>query len=605
MLDDRLTAQILVALVQQMGLIIVVALLLSRIPAFARLVRPERSEPEDSVFPATNQRLKDPMAILVPSLALGCLGIVGTYTGVPVQGALANARMIPVFVGGLLGGPAVGILSGLIAGTHRWLIDIGGFTAVACMISTVAEGILGGMLSPRFHASGRKARFALAAGASAEGLQMLIILAVARPFREAVSLVSVISIPMIVANGLGVSLIIVGFENLLNEGERRAARLAQQVLRVADKTVTVLRQGLDQKSAAQTAQIIHKEMGLAAVAVTDTERILVHVGLGSDHHEAGSSLMTRLTREVLESGKPRIAVNADEIGCSHQGCPLKSAVIVPLLRENACIGTLKLYRTGAGHIGRTEAETAQGLAGLISAQLELSRIEEQKKQLRRAELHALQAQINPHFLFNAINTIVSLVRTNPQKGRELLVALASFYRSSLHSNALMIPLEQELQHVRSYLQIESARFGERLEVHYQIEEGVNVMVPPLLLQPLVENAVLHGILPLPSGGRITIGAKSLPSGTQLWVHDEGKGFDGQPAGSCPDPEEERGLGPENTASKSLKSQMGKSKKDSIGLNNIRARLWSAYGPEASLSFDCAQGTYAKILIPKHEGDGSE
>jgi two-component system sensor histidine kinase LytS len=240
--------------------------------------------------------------LLFPILVLGILGTVGTYTGVPIQGALANARMVPVFVGGLLGGPVVGIFAGLIAGIHRWGIDVGGFTAISCMLSTIAEGALAGFLSPLFYRSVRKPLFALGAAAAAEVMQMVLILMTARPFPDAVNLVKVIGIPMIAANAIGCSLIILVFENLFSEGERMAARQSHQVLKIADQTLALFRRGLNHETASAAAEIIRKEMSLIAVSFTDRDRVLVHSGAGKDHHKASQTILTRMTKEAMRAG---------------------------------------------------------------------------------------------------------------------------------------------------------------------------------------------------------------------------------------------------------------------------------------------------------------
>ena len=563
--SDRLIVQIVIALVQQTGLNIIVALLLSRLPVFTRVIRSRNRHQRDLLFPA---------------LILGLLGMVGTYTGVPIQGALANARMVPVFVGGLLGGPLVGILAGLIAGFHRWGIDVGGFTAVSCMLSTIIEGALAGFLSDSFYGSRRKPLFAMAGAAAAELIQMVIILLTAKPFGEALELVKVIIGPMVIANSIGCALIILVFENLFSEGERRAARQSQQVLKIADQTLALFRKGLTHETAAAAAEIIRREMSLIAVAITDQDHILVHCGKGDDHHNGSSAALTKLTKEALESRQLRTAMTSEEIGCSNSDCVLKSAVIAPLMRDEECIGTLKLYKGEEDGINQADVETARGLAVLISSQLELSRLDEQKMLLRRAQMRALQAQINPHFLFNAINTIVSLVRSNPEKGRELLINLATFYRNNLQSGESAVSLETEIKHIKAYLEIEQARFGERLEVVYDLEPGLQIQMPPLLLQPLVENAVLHGIQPCPDGGRVTIRAASSEGETVLSVHDNGAGIPDKDF--CDDEEEKAGK--------------------QVGVSNICQRLLNFYGPSASFRFDCGEGegTTASIFIPAED-----
>ncbi|MDC7235606.1 MAG: LytS/YhcK type 5TM receptor domain-containing protein [Spirochaetales bacterium] len=564
MLTDRLLIQIVMALVEQTGLNIIVALLLSRLPMFTKMIR---------------SRNRNPLDLLFPVIVLGLLGMVGTYTGVPVQGALANARMVPVFIGGLLGGPVVGILSGLIAGFHRWGIDIGGFTALSCMISTILEGALAGFLSPYFYRSSRKPLFAMAAAGVAELMQMAIILMTARPFEAALDLVMVIMGPMVIANAVGCALIILVFENLFSEGERMAARQSQQVLRIADQSLSLFRKGLSPETAAAAAEIIRKEMSLIAVAITDRDSVLVHSGAGDDHHSQSSTILTKLTRVALKTGTLQTAMTSEEIGCYHDNCRLKSAVIAPLMRGDECIGTLKLYKGVENGINQADIETARGLAVLISSQLELSRLEEQEQLLRKARMRALQAQINPHFLFNAINTIVSLIRTDPDKGRELLVHLGTFYRNNLQSGDSSVSLETEIRHIQAYLEIEQARFGDRLKVVYEIQEGLSVDLPPLLLQPLVENAVIHGIQPCPEGGVVTIKAESSPEGVILSVHDSGAGI--KDKAFCSDEED------------------GASK--SVGTANIRQRLLNMYGPSADLQLSCEEGigTTARIFIPRN------
>ncbi len=563
--SDALLIQIIIALIQQMGLNIIVALLLSRLGMFTRMIRNRKRSTSDLIFPV---------------IVLGCLGIVGTYTGVPIQGALANARMVPVFVGGLLGGPVVGLFAGLIAGVHRWGIDIGGFTALSCMISTILEGAMAGFLSPFFYRSENKPLYALWAAAAAEIMQMIIIILTARPVADALQLVSVIMGPMVIGNAIGCALIILVFENLFSEGERMAARQSHQVLKIADQSLALFRKGLSRETAAEAAGIIRKEMGLIAVAFTDKEKILVHSGAGDDHHTPRKSRLTRITREVLNNGELKTAMTKEEIGCEQPDCALRSAVIAPLKRNEECIGALKLYKGEENGINQADIETARGLAVLISSQLELSRLEEQKTLLRQAQMLALQAQINPHFLFNAINTIVSLIRTDPDKGRGLLIHLGTFYRNTLQAGATSVPLETEIRHINAYLEIEQARFGERLKVVYDLEEGVNPDLPPLLLQPLVENAVIHGIQPSPEGGTVTIRSESTSGGYVLSVQDDGVGFSEE--NICEDEED------------------GADK--SVGLANIRQRLLNLYGPSSELQLSCEEGkgVVARIFIPKEK-----
>src|SRR5690606_8382105 len=145
-------------------------------------------------------------------------------------------------------------------------------------------------------------------------------------------------------------------------------------------------------------------------------------------------------------------------------------------------------------------EMAVGLSQLISTQMEVSRIEQLKEMTRKAEFTALQSKINLHFLFNALNAISSLIRIRPQQARQLIANLADYLRYNLNKGDELIDIQEELQQVRDYIAIEQARFGDKLEVVFEVDD-VHIQVPSLLLQPLVENAILHGIQPRSAPGR--------------------------------------------------------------------------------------------------------
>ncbi len=553
-------------LASRVGIMLILAILLSKIGIFRKLVSKQ------------NIKLKDKIIL---SLVFGLFGIIGTYTGIHIQGAIVNSRVIGVFVGGLLGGPLVGIMSGLIAGGHRMIIDIGGFTAIACGISTISEGIMAGFLRKRFETSSYRIVFALISGILAEIMQMIIILIVAKPYIAAVQLVKVIGIPMIVANGIGIAIFIAITDSIFKEIENEAVYQAQLALKIADKTLKYFRQGYDEETAKSTANIIYEMTNIKAVAFTDKEKILAHVGIGEDHHLPGERIKTNLTREALESKQYIVADTKEQIGCEHSNCPLKSAVIVPIMEEDKVIGSLKLYKEKENSITKVETELALGLAQIFSTQIELRKIDYQKELLSQAELRALQAQINPHFLFNAINTIVSLTRTQPDNARSTLIYLGDYFRNNLAQEVEEVDLYKELEHINSYVQIEKARFSDKLEIVYNIPENIECKLPPLLLQPLVENAIKHGIVKKIEGGRVEIIARDTGKNqTKLIVKDNGIGM-----------------------TKDCLNNLFNTNhnKESIGLKNVNERLINKYGEEYGLEIESEidKGTVATMIIPKY------
>jgi two-component system, LytTR family, sensor kinase len=188
------------------------------------------------------------------------------------------------------------------------------------------------------------------------------------------------------------------------------------------------------------------------------------------------------------------------------------------------------------------------------------------QQLAQAELRALRAQINPHFLFNSLNTIAALIATEPEKAETITVRLASIFRYVLlHTDRPLSSLDEEMGFLRTYLDIEQIRFGERLLVEFDVESSItHTAVPTLILQPLVENAIKHGIAPKVGKSRILVRAKRQRDSILLSVEDDGIGLSGQ-------------------RDQNRRSLPGAEPGAGVGLQNIRERLKTMYGGDAILS----------------------
>jgi PAS domain S-box-containing protein len=213
--------------------------------------------------------------------------------------------------------------------------------------------------------------------------------------------------------------------------------------------------------------------------------------------------------------------------------------------------------------------------------------ERQKKLRKEAEIKMLQAQINPHFLFNALTTIINYTRTSPDTAVQLLMKLAEFFRKNIKPGDERVPLAKELEHCEDYIGIERARFEERLKVTYDIDpEALDCKVPPLILQPLVENALRHGILTKEEGGAIVIGALKEDGSVRIFVQDDGVGMSEQQVETLfTEP-------PEVPAD-------GKRRGAGIALQNVHARLVAIYGPDHGLVIKSApgKGTTITFSIP--------
>ncbi len=348
------------------------------------------------------------------------------------------------------------------------------------------------------------------------------------------------------------------------------------ILEVANESLAYLRQGLTEGSAQAVCRIALEHTEASAVAITDTTRVLGFAGLGEDHHAVGGPILTRATRESIDHNEHRILFTRDDIGCTERGCLLRAVIIVPLeMRGRAC-GTLKFYYTTPRLLNETHVTMAEGLAKLLSTQLELSELDRQTELAYRMELKALQAQINPHFLFNTINTIASLIRTDPPQARELLRDFARFYRRTLETSEELVPLSSELEYVRTYLTFEIARFRERIEVVEEIDmAALDVRMPAFILQPIVENAIQHGMRP---EGVLHLGVFAVIVGDDLVlsVRDDGAGI---PADRLPrvlEPGVGTGLG--------------------IALTNVHDRLKGYFGPGSGVEVHSVEGAGTTVTL---------
>lgn len=205
-------------------------------------------------------------------------------------------------------------------------------------------------------------------------------------------------------------------------------------------------------------------------------------------------------------------------------------------------------------------------------------LEEQGRLLLEARLDALQRQINPHFLFNTLNSITSLVRSQPELAREMIVKLANILRVLLKDREAFVPFSEELAFTDDYLDIEVVRFGSKLRVVKEIaEETLSIVVPSMLLQPLIENSIKHGLEPRIGGGTVTLRSRILNERLQLEVEDDGVGM-------AP----ERNLAP--AAGGFVRSSTG------IGMRNVRERMEVLYGQEAEVSIESRPGRGTKVVL---------
>ena len=366
---------------------------------------------------------------------------------------------------------------------------------------------------------------------------------------------------------------------LLMDPDSVRARQSNAVLQLASQTLEAMGEGLDAKSSQRICSLLMPSTAAIAVAITDDHSILGYAGYEESHNPTGAIIRTQATYATLADGKTRVLFTPEEIGFPNGAHGINAAIIVPLAVGKDVKGTLKFYYRSANHISETQKSIAVGFGQLLSTQMAASALEEQTALATKMELKMLQSQINPHFLFNTINTIASLTRTDPAQARTLLREFAKFYRSTLEDSRDLIEFQREVEQTQRYFMFELARFGEdRLELICDIQPEVNeMMVPPFLLQPLVENAVRHA---MPSEGKLTIRVTGMRTGDDVIVSviDDGNGMTQEACQNILHPSSTQGMG--------------------IAVGNVHDRICGYFGPGTRLEAESelGKGTTVRLIL---------
>ena len=360
------------------------------------------------------------------------------------------------------------------------------------------------------------------------------------------------------------------------------AKQSETMLSLASQTLRAMDNGLNYESAQEVCEMLLLATETTAVAITDVECILGYAGADKDLNRTGSQINTKATHDAIADGELRLIYNGQDIGFPEDCKSIDAAIIVPLKASGQVIGTLKFYFRSPSKLTETQVSIASGFGELLSTQIAASMLEEQKKLATSMELKALQSQINPHFLFNTINTISSFIRTDPAKARTLLREFAAFYRRALEDSMDLISLYREVDQTSRYLYFEIARFGEeRLQLTTDVpEEFSDLAVPAFMIQPLVENAVKHA---MPPTGclHITITARrENEDDLAIDVADDGVGMSEERRATIKDAHSSTGLG--------------------IAVRNINDRMHGYYGPESHMHVESEEGVGTTVtLLLKH------
>ncbi|MEU6390557.1 histidine kinase [Streptomyces sp. NPDC046939] len=350
-------------------------------------------------------------------------------------------------------------------------------------------------------------------------------------------------------------------------------RATFETLHTASLAAPALRAGLTQDTARKSARHLRTLLGTDALAVTNRSTVLTWDGTAEHPHTP--HVMPHVTPALAGGGRSV----AFDCGCDDLDCPLRWAVAAPVVADGRVLGAVVAY---APRESAVLARATDEVARWVSVQLELAELDRSRTRLIEAEIKALRAQISPHFIFNSLAAIASFVRTDPERARELLLEFADFTRYSFRRHGEFTTLADELHSIDQYLALVRARFGDRLSVTLQIApEVLPVTLPFLCLQPLVENAVKHGLEGAVTNSRIMIGATDAGAEAEVVIEDDGVGMD---------PDELRAI---------LRGEGGAS--HGIGLSNVDERLRQVFGDAYGLVIETGVGAGTKITIriPKY------
>lgn len=542
-------------LLMNISLLVLVAAILIEVKPLRRLLKKQqKSLPEQ----------------LCLGVIFGLLSVSGTYTGLSLQGAVVNTRVVSTLAAGLVGGPLLGLCAGLMGGIHRLLYEPSGFTSLACAIGTFCFGVIGALACRRLpQKKGRNLALILLVVVS-ELLQSLIIFALCRPFSAALELEKVILLPKMVMNSLGLVL----FMSLLDRFNRSVTiELAEQqylALLIAHKCLPFLRDGLENREAMrQAADMVREMLPEVRVALTDLERVVAASGM-----ELSSIPVP--ARKAMGNGELVVERDASDL-CGPPSHRNRAFIAAPLTCGEERIGALLFcVPQGPNLILEADCRTAEGLARLFSSMLEVGELQHQIQMRQQAELRALQSQINPHFLFNSLSTVSALCTADPRKAKEMILVLANYFRQALSINEPFVTLEQELSNVGNFLTLVEARFEDALRVEWDLPEPLPVAyLPPLILQPVVENAVRHGGTSV-DDRYVHIKIRQKGERVRIQVSDHGHGFPPEILERLRDPRD-RGY---------------------TGLFNVQKRLRSVYGDQCGFSVDSSErGSTVAFSIP--------
>ncbi len=599
-------------LISNIAVLTLVAEILSRFPPIQEAISNERRRWEQ---------------IIMLSLIFGGIIILSTAIGVNIGSYRLDTKAIGAIAAGLLGGPVVGFLSSCIGALYVLFFFVPSSFAKSAAFATLLCGLLGAGFYPYFQRGRWKYRDLFVLACFGEVVEMVTLIRVTVSIQVAVSAILDAAVPMIFMNSIGILIFVSCFNTVFVRQDISSSRQLQQMLELTKHCMPIFQNDLVKGEAMNhLMDLIIEETGWVGAMIMDHREMLawkiiadMDVKSPMDHMEDIKEAwkVLELPENAWESSKvleaalkdkeidkgfkiikklweiPEIAALAMEKQEMVTVFPIPksspwyrtmrecSVVAAPFVIEEKSKGCLLVFMKKQWTGRKSELDMIGNLATIASYQMAVRELEKRQLMLQKAEFKALQFQVNPHFLFNALNTLASVCREDPDRARELIVTLAEYFRYNLDYEAYMVSLRDELSHVMDYLELERARFEDKLIVSYEIPPRIDIKVPTLILQPIVENAVRHGIS-RDGKRRVKIKIQGLEESYLVEISDKGKGFP-----------------------KEVIEQLyaGQSIGNSIGLSNVHKRLKNIYGEDAGLRIISGEdGSTVSMEFRKEKGN---
>lgn len=578
---------------ERIGLLLMIAFLITRIPFLKTLLYRQFQSQSYSIYIVVFMLL----TIISTHLSIGFSNeqIVNRYLLITADDEMIvlNLSVIVIAIAGLWGGIFVGVMIGLFSGIYYLII--GGQDSIIFTIAAFLIGIIYGLLRKYlFKEQLIRPIYAFLTGFIPAFICLLLIMIFMNNEFSSTFLFSV-GIPYILVVGTAISIFTSIIHIAFKEEGNEIVLATNQVFEISEEALPIFKYNTRKERSDAIANLLYERLNISGIVITKEDEIIATKGINPNLYKPGERLKSKKAKEALRTQKLQTVYFKHEPYYHEKFFPYEAALIVPIHEPNDKVGLIKLFYKKEIQISPVCKVIAQGIGQLFSIHLKVHAAEKLKAHILDAELRNLQAQINPHFLFNTLHLISSLFRVNPLKARMITIQLAHFMRFNLEiTERSLISLKEEWAHLKAYTDIVDARFSNRIKVNYHIDYHLNfanIFIPPSTIQPIVENSIQHGLKEITSDGEINIRIEGKGERVMISVTDNGIGFN-------------------DTAIKQvIYKERPKNNYSGIGLYNVNHRLTNLLDPEAKLHIENipSGGSKVSFSIPnyKYESDLNE